>query len=331
MPTRRKFLAKTTLGTIASLSGISNISCTDTEATNQSKNPGGINTAKFISTWEFGQKANAQALATLQNGGSILDAVEQGVRVIEADGSNSTVGYGGMPDRDGRVTLDACIMDSNGMCGSVCSIEHIMHPVSVARMVMEKTPHVMLIGDGALEFALNNGMEKQNLLTPAAKRKWEEWKVDSNYKPIINIENHDTIGMLGIDNQGNLAGACTTSGLAFKMRGRVGDSPVIGAGLYIDNEVGGAAATGLGEAVLRTLGSFLIVELMRQGASPSEACKEAIDRIIKKHPNYRDFQVGFIAINKQGVAGSHAIHQGFSFAESSEKNTKVVKSPYFNR
>ncbi len=258
-----------------------------------------------------------------------MDAVEAGVRVAEADLENMTVGKGGYPDRDGHVSLDACIMDAAGNCGAVAALEHIAHPISVARMVMEKTPHVMLVGEGALQFALENGFEREELLMPAAKKAWEEWLKDKKYEPIMNIENqpfaaerlpgneynHDTIGMLALDSDGNMSGACTTSGMAFKMRGRVGDSPIIGAGLYVDNEVGGATSTGVGEEVIRTVGSFLVVELMRQGRSPEEACREAVERIIRKKPETaKTIQVGFLAMNKQGEYGAYALQPGFSFA-----------------
>ena len=313
MFTRRKFIGHSALGSAAAFFGsLSLNSCTDGNATQAQ----GSNTLipTVISTWDFGAKANEEAWKILGSGGKALDAVEQGVRLIEADEENLSVGFGGLPDRDGRVTLDACIMDSNGGAGSVCALEHIMHPVSVARAVMEKTPHVILVGEGALEFALAQGFEKQDLLTEKARRKWVEWLKKAHYEPKINVELHDTIGMLAVDQAGNIAGACTTSGLAFKMRGRVGDSPIIGAGLYVDNEVGGAAATGLGEVVLKSLGSFLIVELMRSGKSPQEACKEAVSRIIEKQKNYKEFQVGFIAVNKSGETGAFSIQPGFNFA-----------------
>lgn len=328
MTSRRKFLTQASLSSMAALGGVSNLSCANPQ---EKKSNEHVTTEKpiVISTWDFGLIANETAMNVLAQGGSALDAVEQGVRIIEADGNNSSVGYGGLPDRDGRVTLDACIMDANGRCGSVCSLEHIMHPITVARMVMEKTPHVILVGEGALEFALSQGMEKVDLLTAKAKKALEEWRVESKYKPIINIENHDTIGMLSMDLNGDLAGACTTSGLAFKMRGRVGDSPIIGAGLYVDNEVGGATATGLGEAVLRTLSSFLVVELMRQGKSPENACKEAIDRIIKRHKEYEDFQVGLIAMNKDGETGGYSIHKGFNYAKTSKNENGLVKCHYY--
>lgn len=278
-----------------------------------------------ISTWGFGVAANQEAWKTLVKGGRALDAVEAGVKIPEADLTNHTVGRSGYPDRDGHVTLDACIMDENGNCGAVAAMEYIAHPISVARMVMEKTPHVMLVGEGATQFAVEQGMKKEKLLTADSEKEWKKWLVKAEYKPVINIENskgipgnqynHDTIGMLAIDAKGNISGACTTSGMAFKMHGRVGDSPIIGAGLYVDNEVGGATSTGVGEEVIRNVGSFLVVELMRQGYSPEAACKEAVMRIIKKKPaTAKQIQVGFLAINKKGEYGAYAIQKGFSFA-----------------
>ncbi|MDP2525654.1 isoaspartyl peptidase/L-asparaginase family protein [Maribacter dokdonensis] len=265
-----------------------------------------------ICTWNFGN-ATAKAWEVLEKGGNALDAVHQGVMVEENDLSNSTVGNGGRPDRDGNVTLDACIMDKDGNCGAVLAMQNIANPISVARKVMEETPHVMLAGKGAEQFAYEQGFEKTNLLTEESKQAWEKWKKTSQYKPIINIENHDTIGMLAIDADGDIAGACTTSGMAYKMAGRVGDSPIIGAGLFVDNEVGGATATGVGEEVVRTVGSFLIVELMRQGKSPQEACEEGVKRIIAKNKDKQDFQIGFIAINKKGETGGYCIHPGFTY------------------
>ena len=203
-----------------------------------------------ICTWDF-YNASARAWEILKDGGSSLDAVEQGVMVEEADVQNQTVGVGGRPDRDGRVTLDACIMDKDGNCGAVLCLQHIAHPISVARKVMEQTPHVMLAGKGAEQFAYEQGFEKTDLLTEKSKQEWLEWKKSSKYQPIINIENHDTIGMLAIDKNGDISGACTTSGMAYKMAGRVGDSPIIGAGLFVDNEVGGATATGRGPVAKR--------------------------------------------------------------------------------
>lgn len=267
-----------------------------------------------ISTWRHGLAANDEAWKVLSKSGSALDAVEAGVRVTEANPEVQTVGYGGFPDRDGYVTLDACVMDHRDRCGSVAFLQHIKHPVSVARGVMENTPHVMLVGDGALDFALASGFKKEDLLTAEAKKAWSAWKKKSDYQPQINVENHDTIGMLAIDDAGNLSGACTTSGAAYKMHGRVGDSPLIGAGLFVDNEVGAAAATGLGEEVIRTCGSHLVVENMRHGDDPETACKKAVERITAKNNALEGIQVGFIALNKAGEYGGYAVRQGFDFA-----------------
>jgi N4-(beta-N-acetylglucosaminyl)-L-asparaginase len=266
-----------------------------------------------ISTWNHGIAANEAAMEIIVNGGRALDAVEAGVRVPESDPEMMSVGYGGLPDRDGHVTLDACIMDETGNCGAVSYLEHIKNPISVARKVMEDTPHVMLSGKGAYDFAIEKGFKKENLLTEKAEKRWKEWLKESKYETIVNIENHDTIGLLAIDKKGDISGACTTSGLAWKVHGRVGDSPIIGAGMYVDNEVGGACATGVGEMVMKTLGTFLIVELMRQGRNPQEACEEAVNRIIAKQ-EYKDMQVGYLAIDKEGNYGAYAIHPGFNYA-----------------
>jgi N4-(beta-N-acetylglucosaminyl)-L-asparaginase len=268
-----------------------------------------------LSTWDHGLAANEAAWPILTGGGTALDAVEAGVRVPEADPEITSVGYGGWPDRYGHVTLDACIMDERGRCGSVAFLQEILHPISVARRVMERTPHVMLVGDGALDFAVANGFERQDLLTERAKAGWEEWKAtNGELTPHIDIDNHDTIGMLAVDQAGNLSGACTTSGAAYKYHGRVGDSPIIGAGLYVDNHVGGATATGWGEAVIRAVGCFLVVELMRQGHGPAEACELAVERVIEKNPDWRDIQVGFLALSKSGEVGSFCIAPGFNYA-----------------
>lgn len=268
-----------------------------------------------ISTWNFGLKANEAAWAILSKGGRALDAVEAGARVPEGDPKETSVGLGGLPDRDGHVTLDACIMDEQGNIGSVAFLEGIVHPVSVARLVMEKTPHVMLVGEGAQQFALANGFKKEKLLTKESEKAWKEWLKEKKYKPIANIENHDTIGILALDANGNLSGACTTSGMAYKMRGRVGDSPIIGAGLYVDNEVGAATSTGVGEEVIRIVGCHLVVELMRQGHSPEAACKLAVERIIQKNPSKaKEIQVGFLALNKNGDYGAFCLQKGFTFA-----------------
>ncbi len=277
-----------------------------------------------ISTWNFGMAANVAAWKVLGSGGRALDAVEAGAKVPEADPTESSVGYGGLPDRDGFVTLDSCIMDENGNCGSVAFLQDIVHPVSVARAVMEKTPHVMLVGDGALQFALAQGFEKKKLLTPEAEKAWKQWSEKSEYKPVINIENHDTIGILALDESGNLSGACTTSGMAFKMHGRVGDSPIIGAGLYVDNEVGAATATGVGEEVIRIVGSHLVVELMRQGRTPDEACREAVLRIVRRNPDKaRTLQVGFLALDRNGNTGAYCLQSGFTYALHTQSGNKL--------
>lgn len=283
-----------------------------------------------ISTWQHGVAANQKAWEVLANGGTSLDAVEQGVRVTEADFTNRSVGLGGLPDREGKVTLDACIMDFQSRCGAVAFLQHIKHPISVARKVMENTPHIMLVGEGAYRFALDNGFERaaMEIPIPEARERWEEWLKESNYQPVINIENHDTIGMVAIDAEGNLGGACTTSGLAYKMHGRVGDSPIIGAGLFVDNEVGAATATGLGEAVIRVAGSHTVVEMMRHGATPQEACEEAVARIIRKHPNVEDMQVGFLAIDKNGRHGAYSIYNGFNYAITHKSKNELSESGF---
>ncbi len=278
-----------------------------------------------INTWNF-QEAGKVAGETLAKGGAALDAVQLGVMVEEANLDNTTVGNGGAPDREGEVTLDACIMAPDGNCGSVAYLKRIEHPIAVARKVMEETPHVILVGEGAYNFAIQQGFKSKNLLTKQSEQEWKKWLKEKDYKPIINIENHDTIGMLAIDQIGDIAGACTTSGLAYKMQGRVGDSPIIGSGLFLDNEIGGAVATGMGEEILKNVSSFLVVELMRQGKSPQEACELAIKRIIKSNSNHEDFQVALLAINKKGEVGSYCIHSGFTYVLNRDGENKNIKS-----
>lgn len=280
--------------------------------------------ARVVSTWDFGVGANQAAWKVLGAGGTALDAVETGARWAEADLCNATVGRCGYPDRDGVLTLDASIMDGDGRCGAVAALEDIAHPVSVARAVMEKTPHVMLVGEGAQQFAVQQGFEKKKLLTAEAERAWRDWLKTAKYQPQINAErarvpgnqdNHDTLGILALDADGRLAGACTTSGMAWKLHGRVGDSPIIGAGLYVDNEVGAATASGVGEEMIRNAASFLVVELMRQGRSPADACREAIARVVRKRPQAsKTLQVCFLALNKRGEVGAFALHKGFVYA-----------------
>jgi len=283
----------------------------------------------IISTWNHGLAANKAAWQKLEAGGTALDAVEAGVRVTESDETNRSVGLGGLPDRDGNVTLDACIMNHENECGAVAFLQEIENPISVARKVMEETPHVMIVGSGAQEFALEKGFEKKNLLTAGAKKDWMEWKEQEDQKkPAINHENHDTIGMLAMDKEGNLSGACTTSGWAYKLPGRVGDSPIIGAGLFVDNEVGAACATGMGEAVIRIAGGSTVVELMRQGNSPQEACKLVVQRIQQKHKNLENLQVGFLAMNKEGEVGGYSVYAGFNYALKNDSTDKMIDAKY---
>ena len=281
----------------------------------------------MLSTWKHGLVSNEEGWRVMKAEGSALDAVVEGTALVESDPTGTSVGIGGRPDHTGKVTLDACVMGPDGRAGGVCFLEDIAHPVKVARSVMEETPHVLLAGAGAREYAIAKGFEQVNLLTPESEKAWREWRESSEYKPIINVENHDTIGMLAQDLNGDLAGACTTSGLGFKLRGRVGDSPIIGAGLYVDNDFGACTATGLGEAVMRTVGSFLVVELIRQGRSPQNACEEAVDRIMAKMP-VADLQVGYLAMDTAGRAGSCAIHSGFNYARTMAGKTGMVDAPF---
>jgi isoaspartyl peptidase/L-asparaginase-like protein (Ntn-hydrolase superfamily) len=279
-----------------------------------------------ISTWAHGIPANEAAWEVLKAGGRALDAVEKGVQVAELDPKVTSVGYGGFPDREGIVTLDACIMDEKGNAGSVTFLQHIKTPISVARKVMERTPHVMLSGEGALQFALANGFKKEELLTDNARKAWENWKKLNTNKP-VDLHNHDTISTLAIDKDGNISGACTTSGMAFKHHGRVGDSPIIGAGLYVDNEVGAAGGTGVGELIMKTLGSFSIVESMRHGYSPQEACEEAVNRALKKIPGARNQPIYFIALNKEGQTGAYGTNSNFNYALYTEmKGNKLIQA-----
>ena len=279
-----------------------------------------------ISTWNHGLAANAAAWAVLEGGGYALDAVEQGVRVTEADPEVTSVGLGGWPDREGHVTLDACVMTEASDCGSVAFVQNILHPVTVARMVMERTPHVMIVGQGAQQFAIEQGVPTQSLLTPNAEQAWRQWMIENpdSTRAEINVENHDTIGMLALDADGRVCGACTTSGAAWKRHGRVGDSPLIGAGLYVDGEIGGATATGWGEAVVRACGCHLVVELMRQGNSPQEACRLAVERVIAKNSDYREIQVGFLALDVRGRFGSYCIQPGFNYAVRDLEGARLI-------
>lgn len=283
--------------------------------------------AVMVSTWDYGRIANQAGWERRQAGGDALDMVEAGGRVAEADPTNTSVGLGGWPDRDGKVTLDACVMTWAGDIGAVCALEDVNHAVSVARAVMEKTPHTMLVGEGARTFALQQGFETVPMPTPQAEAAWREWLKTADYAPRINRENldwratpggpgnHDTIGLLAIGADGRMAGACTTSGLAFKMRGRVGDSPIIGAGLYVDDEVGGCTATGVGEDVVRVAGSHAVVEAMRAGLDPAAACRQVIERLARlRGTRVARSQVALLALDKRGRTGAFALQPGFTYA-----------------
>ena len=286
-----------------------------------------VHTPVMVSTWNHGILANQAGMEVQHQGGNALDMIEAAARLVESDPDGTSVGLGGMPDRDGHVTLDACLMDHTGNAGSVSFVQGIEHPISLARRVMEDTPHVMLSGAGAEQYARELGFPQINLLTPNAQKAWEKWRIESDYSPVINRENHDTIGLLALDHEGRLAGGCTTSGVAYKMHGRVGDSPIIGAGLFVDGQFGGATATGLGEAVMRTVGSFLVVELMRQGLSPQLACEEAVHRIMNSMPT-EDLQVGYLALDRNGAVGSHAIHSGFNYAHTIGDNATLIDATH---
>ncbi|MEO6489146.1 MAG: N(4)-(beta-N-acetylglucosaminyl)-L-asparaginase [Ferruginibacter sp.] len=300
-----------------------------------------------VSTWDSGMTVNAEAWKILSSNGRSLDAVENGAIHIE-DQFNCCVGLGGYPDRDGIVTLDACIMDEHSNCGAVAGLEQIKHPISVARKVMEKTPHIMLVGNGAQQFAIENGfIKEEGKLSEDAEKAYKEWLKKNEYKPVINMEakqghgpfaphffddgspNHDTMGLIALDINDNLSGAVTTSGMAFKVHGRVGDSPIIGAGLFVDNEVGAATSSGVGEEVIRICGTHLVVEFMRQGYSPELACKKAVERIVKRDmAKAKTLQVGFLALNKKGQYGAYAVQKGFVFSVRSESENKAHESKF---
>ena len=285
----------------------------------------------MISTWNHGLEANRAGIEVLNQGGTSLDAVEAGAKVTESDITNRSVGIGGRPDADGHVTLDASIMSWESKCGAVGYLEGIAHPISVARHIMENTQHVMLVGAGAKQYAVKNKFERIKTPLPEVKKDWKKWKkeqAEMAKKPAVNSENHDTIGLLAMDAKGRISGACTTSGWAYKLPGRLGDSPIIGAALFIDQEVGGAVATGLGEAIIRIAGSHTVVELMRQGKSPRQACKEAVERIIAKHSDLKDVQAGFIAINTDGEVGAYSVYEGFNYAVTTQKKEELVNSEF---
>ncbi len=332
---RRTFIQNTALASTGIATGAAVLSCKDEgdgkEISAKAEKKAFIKPSPIaVCTWGFSD-ATQRAGELLDQGIPALDAVIAGVAIEEENLDNTTVGIGATPDREGKVSLDACVMNSDGNCGAVLAVQNIVNVAALARKVMEETPHVILTGEGAEEFAYTQGFTKTNLLTADREAEWKKWLKTSDYSPEINIENHDTIGMLAIDSEGNIAGACTTSGLGYKMKGRVGDSAIIGSGLFIDNEVGGAVATGMGEEVLKTVGSFLIVELMRNGKTPQEACEEAIKRITSKNPNYKNFQIAYVAIHKSGAIGSYSIHEDFSIMKYQNGKNVNLKTNFFNK
>jgi len=328
MKNRREFLKTGLVGAVAAVLPLS--SCDDViESTEAEKLPMKSEVGPVVvSTWNHGIAANERAWEVINSGGHALDAAEQGVMVTESDFSNRSVGLGGRPDRDGHVTLDACIQRHDGDCGAVAFLEHFEHPISIARKVMEETPHVMLVGEGARQFATSQGFEAKQMNIPEVRADWEAWLETEQYEPVANVENHDTIGLVCRDQHGQLAGSCTTSGMAYKMHGRVGDSPIIGAGLFVDGDVGAAVATGVGEMVIRTAGSHSVVELMRHGRTPEEACKEVVHRILTKHKEIEGMQVGFLAIDKDGNHGAWAIYEGFDHALTTNAGATLIKAGF---
>ncbi len=323
--TRRRFLTRTSLALAggAALSTVHRAHAAPTVVKGEQP--------LIISTWPFGKPANDAALMALLAGGTNLDAVEQGIWVAESDKGNRSVGLSGMPNAAGVVQLDACIMSGpDHQAGSVAAIEGIVHPISAARRVMEKTPHVMLVGEGARMFALEEGLESVANDTTERYEAWRKKRAatkSDTTQPKRNPDNHDTIALLVLGADGNIAGGCSTSGWGGKLPGRVGDSPIIGSGLYVDNDVGAAGATGLGENVMRYCGSFLVVELVRQGMTPEEACLEAIRRIARKDPKGTDISVSFVALDKQGRYGAAGSAKGFQYSVATKASSRVLTAP----
>ncbi|MEI6565187.1 MAG: N(4)-(beta-N-acetylglucosaminyl)-L-asparaginase [Verrucomicrobiota bacterium] len=323
---RRTFLDHTAMGVVASAT-LSQLQAAPGQesGTTSKKSPGKGEKPVIISTWPFGKASNEAALRILLAGGTILDAVEQGIWVTESDAKNSSVGLGGTPNAAGVVQLDACIMYGPGhRAGSVAGLEGIRHPISAARRVMEQTKHVMLVGEGARMFALEQGLE--SIETDAANR-YQAWQKTRKKPSTQQPNNHDTIALLILGSDGTLAGGCSTSGLGGKLPGRVGDSPILGSGLYVDNEVGAAGATGIGENVMRYCGSFLVVEYMRQGLHPQAACQETIRRIARQDPKGMDLSINFVAIDKKGRVGAAGTDKGFAYSVTSQKSSEVHPNP----
>lgn len=301
----------------------------------------------FVATWKFGQAVADKAASVLEHGHTMLDAIERGIWVAELDATNSTVGYGGTPNAVGQVELDACIMSGPGhQAGAVAGLQGIMHPISVARKVMTETPHVMLVGQGAHDFAIQQGFEASEMLTDRERAKFEKWKADQKRavaphqdgKAIpddqsiftgdgrSHDEHHDTIALISRDADGNLYGGCSTSGWGYKVPGRVGDSPILGSGLYVDNEIGAVGSTGTGENVMRYCASFWITQMMKEGQSPTDACESVIREIARKDPLTMDqLAINFIAMNKQGDVGAAGTSGGFLYAVVDGEGSRLLE------
>ena len=350
---RRAFLKTQGYGLLAALvawSGLKRVAASSNHettsplpATPTKAEPGVPLKPVVLSTWDYGLRTNAEAWKILQAQGLALDAVIAGAELSELDADNQYVGLGGFPDRDGRVTLDASVMDHRYNMGSVAGLENMPRAAALARMVMERTPHTMLVGDGALQYAMEQGFETMNLLTPASEAAWRQWLETSDYVPGVNVENspmptvnpdnHDTMGLVALDFEGRLAGVCTTSGMAYKMHGRVGDTPLIGSGLYVDPEVGAVTATGHGEEIVRAGGSLLVIEGMRQGLSPEEACRKVAQRVLMqlKHrgKDPSNYQACFLALDKRGQYGACSMQAGFTYAvHDTAQGNRLLTAPY---
>ncbi|MBB76700.1 MAG: glycosylasparaginase [Planctomycetaceae bacterium] len=285
--------------------------------------PGATTSPMVISTWDFGVRANKKAIEVLATGGTALDAVQQGVMVVESDPTVTSVGYGGLPNAAGVVELDASIMDGSDLeCGAVAGLSGFENPISVARKVMEETPHVLIVGSGARQFALSKGFQERDLLTEQSRKAWQAWR--ANQKEKRQIDDHDTIGMVAVDQRGQMAAACTTSGLAWKIPGRVGDSPLVGHGLYCDSDVGGAAATGIGEEIVKVCGSYQVVEYMRQGVHPQDAVKRVLQRVLDRQPDKPDRWVGFVALRRDGEVGYASTNTGFQVAVADLASSRLI-------
>jgi len=318
--TRRKFLNHAALGALAA----SSLTAGRSAEANGEKGELPL----IVSTWPFGKAANEAALKILLQGGALLDAVEQGIWVTESAG-DASVGLSGSPNAAGVVQLDACIMNgADHKAGSVAGLEGIRHPISAARRVMEKTRHVLLVGEGARMFALEEGLESVELHSRERYEQWQKQRAAQGAKPAEKKPaNHDTIALLVLGADGNLAGGCSTSGLGGKLPGRVGDSPIIGSGLYVDNQVGAAGATGLGENVMRYCASFLIVEFMRQGMLPHEACSQVIRRITQSEPKGAKLSINFVALDKRGRYGAAGTDEGFQYSVTTPVSSRVLPNP----